>query len=202
MLTARCPGLATAYVEGPSLADGVSQYGPLPPGSVLALTPPTMTAAILGPTRGQPEPAQPSRRPRRRPWRPLAIASITVGLVAGCTFTGVALTSGSGHTVSHPPSSPAPSASGRTSSPVTATPSPSAPATATPTTSAPVTATPSTSPTVIVSPSASASPTAIASASPSPSAPVTTTAPANSASPASTATAPATAAPATTTAAP
>src|SRR5271157_347025 len=192
MLTARCPGLATAYVEGPSLADGVSQYGPLPPGSVLALTPPTMTAAILGPTRGQPEPAQPSRRPRRRPWRPLAIASITVGLVAGCTFTGVALTSGSGHTVSHPTSSPAPSASGRTS----------APATATPSTSAPVTAAPSTSPTVIVSPSASASPTAIASASPSPSAPVTTTAPANSASPASTATAPATAAPATTTAAP
>src|SRR5271157_1140050 len=190
MLTARCPGLATAYVEGPSLADGVSQYGPLPPGSVLALTPPTMTAAILGPTSGQPEPAQPSRRPRRRPWRPLAIASIPVGLVAGCTFTGVALTSGSGHTVSHPTSSPAPSASGRTSSPVTATPSPSAPATATPTTSAPVTATPS------------ASPTAIASASPSPSAPVTTTAPANSASPASTATAPATAAPATTTAAP
>ncbi len=164
--------------------------------------PPTMTAAISGPTRGQPEPAQPSRRPRRRPWRPLAIASITVGLVAGCTFTGVALTASPGHTVSPPTSSPTPSASGLTSSPVTATPSTSAPVTATPSTSSPVTATPSTSPTVIVSPSASASPTATASASPSPSALVITTAPANPASPTSTATAPATAAPATTMAAP
>ncbi len=31
------PWLATAYVEGPSLADAVSAHGPLPPGSVLAL---------------------------------------------------------------------------------------------------------------------------------------------------------------------
>ena len=31
------PWLATAYVEGPSLADAVSQHGPLPPRSVLAL---------------------------------------------------------------------------------------------------------------------------------------------------------------------
>ncbi len=31
------PWLATAYVPGPSLADAVSQHGPLPPGSVLAL---------------------------------------------------------------------------------------------------------------------------------------------------------------------
>jgi len=31
------PWLATAYVEGPSLAEAVSQHGPLPPRSVLAL---------------------------------------------------------------------------------------------------------------------------------------------------------------------
>ena len=31
------PWLATAYVEGPSLADAVSQHGPLPPSSVLGL---------------------------------------------------------------------------------------------------------------------------------------------------------------------
>ena len=31
------PWLATAYVEGPSLADAVSQHGPLPPRSVLTL---------------------------------------------------------------------------------------------------------------------------------------------------------------------
>jgi len=31
------PWLATAYVEGPSLADAVSEHGPLPPRSVLAL---------------------------------------------------------------------------------------------------------------------------------------------------------------------
>ena len=31
------PWLATAYVEGPSLADAVSQHGPLPPRSVLAV---------------------------------------------------------------------------------------------------------------------------------------------------------------------
>ncbi len=31
------PWLATAYVEGPSLADAVMEHGPLPAGSVLAL---------------------------------------------------------------------------------------------------------------------------------------------------------------------
>jgi serine/threonine protein kinase len=136
--------------------------------------PPTMTAAILpppgGPTRGQP-----GRRPRHRIWRPLAIASITVGLVAGCTFTGVALTGSSGHpsgtqsgqpTTSPTTSSPAPSASPSTSSPVTATPS----------TSAPVTVTPSASPTVTASPSASVTPTVIVSPSASPSVTVTATA--------------------------
>jgi len=36
-LDARLPWLATAYVPGPSLADAVARYGPLPLGSVLAL---------------------------------------------------------------------------------------------------------------------------------------------------------------------
>ena len=42
-------------------------------------------------------PGQPGRRPRRRAWRPVAVVSLSVGLLAGCTFTGMALTSGSGH---------------------------------------------------------------------------------------------------------
>lgn len=36
-LDAEVPWLATAYVDGPSLAEAVSGHGPLPPGSVLAL---------------------------------------------------------------------------------------------------------------------------------------------------------------------
>jgi serine/threonine protein kinase len=130
-------------------------------------------------------PGRPGRRPRRRAWRPVAVVSLSVGLLAGCTFTGMALTSGSGHpsgvqatqTVSPATSSPAPSASPSTSLPVTATPS----------TSAPVTA--SATPTVIATPTATATPTASAlptvtvSASPSPSATVTTTAPANTPTP-------------------
>jgi serine/threonine protein kinase len=138
---------------------------------------------------------QPGRRPRRRAWRPVAVVSLSVGLLAGCTFTGMALTSGSGHpsgvqatqTVSPATSSPAPSASPSTSLPVTATPS----------TSAPVTA--STSPTVTATPTASAPPTVIGSGSPSPSATVTTTAPATTPTPTST---PVTPTPATTTAVP
>jgi serine/threonine protein kinase len=165
-------------------------------------TPPTMTAAVLpppgGPALGQ---SGPGRRSRRRMWRPLAIASITVGLVAGCTFTGVALTGSSVHpsgtpsaqpTTSATTSSPAPSASPRTSMPVTATPS----------TSAPVTVTQSASPTVTASPSASVSPTVTASPSPSPTATVTTTAPATTASPTAVQSTPVTPAPVTTTAAP
>ena len=130
-------------------------------------------------------PGQPGRRPRRRAWRPVAVVSLSVGLLAGCTFTGMALTSGSGHpsgvqatqTVSPATSSPAPSAAPSTSLPVTATPS----------TSAPVTA--SATPTVIATPTATATPTASAlptvtvSSSPSPSATVTTTAPANTPTP-------------------
>ncbi len=180
--------------------------------------PATMTAAVLpppgGPTRGQPGLAQPGRQARRRAWRPLVLASIAVGLLAGCTYTGVALASGSGHsagtrsvsTTSPVTSTSAPSASPRTSAPVTATPGTSAPVTVTPGTSAPVTVTPSASPTVTVSPSASASPTTV-SPSPSPSVTVTTTAPATTASPTAVASTPVTAAsgspaPATTTAAP
>ena len=140
-------------------------------------------------------PGQPGRRPRRRAWRPVAVVSLSAGLLAGCTFTGMALTSGSGHpagvqatqTVSPATSSPAPSASPSTSLPVTATPS----------TSAPVTA--SASPTVTATPTASAPPTVIVSGSPSPSATVTTTAPANTPTPTST---PVTPTPATTTAVP
>ena len=125
-------------------------------------------------------PGQPGRRPRRRAWRPVAVVSLSVGLLAGCTFTGMALTSGSGHTVgtaagqpttSPSTSAPAPSASPSTSLPVTATPS----------TSAPVTA--SATPTVTATPTASALPTVTVSASPSPSATVTTTAPANTPTP-------------------
>ena len=116
--------------------------------------PATMTAALMPapgrPTRGQPGPGQPGRRPRRRAWRPVAVVSLSVGLLAGCTFTGMALTSGSGHTVGTQPttspftSAPAPSASPITSTPVTATPSTSAPVTAntpTPVSPAPVTMT-------------------------------------------------------------
>ena len=124
-------------------------------------------------------PGQPGRRPQRRAWRPVAVVSLSVGLLAGCTFTGMALTSGSGHpsgvqatqTVSPATSSPAPSASPSTSLPVTATPS----------TSAPVTA--SATPTVTATSTASALPTVTVSASPSPSATVTTTAPANTPTP-------------------
>jgi serine/threonine protein kinase len=125
-------------------------------------------------------PGQPGRRPRRRAWRPVAVVSLSVGLLAGCTLTGMALTSGSGHTVgtaagqpttSPATSSPAPSASPSTSLPVTATPS----------TSAPVTA--SATPTVTATPTASALPTVTVSSSPSPSATVTTTALANTPTP-------------------
>ncbi len=163
---------------------------------------PTMTAAVLPPPGGPAGPGlgQPGRRPRRRAWRPLAVASIAVGLLAGCTYTGIALTSGSGHspdtrsapTTSGAISAPAPSASPRTSSPVTATPS----------TSASATVTPSASPSVTVSPSPSASPTATVSPSASPSATATTTAPANTASPTAAPSTPAIATPVTTTTTP
>src|SRR5271165_1171596 len=145
--------------------------------------PPTMTAAVLPPPGGPAGPAlgRPGRRPRRRAWRPLAVASIAVGLLAGCTYTGIALTSGSGHSSgaqsapikSGAASAPAPSASPRTSAPVTVTPSMSAPATVT--ASAP--------PTVTASHSASVSPTAIASPSASPTVTVTATATPTTASP-------------------
>ncbi len=163
---------------------------------------PTMTAAVLPPPGGPAGPGlgQPGRRPRRWAWRPLAVASIAVGLLAGCTYTGIALTSGSGHspdtrsapTTSGAISAPAPSASPRTSSPVTATPS----------TSASATVTPSASPSVTVSPSPSASPTATVSPSASPSATATTTAPANTASPTAAPSTPAIATPVTTTTTP
>ena len=166
---------------------------------------PTMTAAALSSprawTRRQPVPGQPARHARRRAWRPLAVVSLSVGLLAGCTFTGMALTSGSGHTMSPATATPTTSVSASTSAPATVTPTTSAPATVTPTTSAPATVTPTTSapvnvtqsasPTVTASPSASTSPTVIASTSPVPTVTVT-----------STGSAPATPAPVTTTATP
>ena len=175
--------------------------------------PPTATAAVLPPpggaTRRQPALGQSGRRPRRHAWRPLAVTSIAVGLLAGCTYTGVALTGSSGHpsgpqsgqpTMSATTSTPTPSASARTSPPVTATPSTTAPRTA-PTT-APTTVTPSASPSVTVSPSASVTPTAIVSPSPSVTATVIVSPSANTPTTTSTPSTPATPAPVTTTAAP
>ena len=178
--------------------------------------PPTMTAAVLsspgGPTRRQAELGQPARHTRRRAWRPIAMVSISAGLLAGCTYTGMALTSGSGHIMSPATSTPTPSVSASTSAPPTVTPITSAPVTpsSTPTvTVSPSTVSPSTvspsasvSPTVTVSPSASVSPTVIASASPSPTVTLTTTAPVNTPTPTTTAPAPTTPTPVTTTAAP
>ena len=159
------------------------------------MTAPTMSApALASPrasTRRQPVPGQPARHARRRAWRPLAVVSLSVGLLAGCTFTGVALTSGSVHTMSPATATPTTSVSASTSAPATVTPTTSAPATVTPTTSAPVNVTQSASPTVTASPSASTSPTVIASTSPIPTVTVT-----------STGSAPATPAPVTTTATP
>ena len=213
-LVERC--LAKDPAERPTAAQLLAEAGPIRPGSAATrldvaaapavaaedrpYAPPTMTAAVLPPP-GGPTRVQPGRRLRRRMWRPLAIASITVGLVAGCTFTGVALTSSSVHpsgtqsaqpTTSATTSSPAPLASPSTSVPVTATPS----------TSAPVTVTQSAPPTVTASPSASVSPTVTTSPSPSPTVTVTTAAPATTASPTAVQSTPVTPAPATTTAAP
>ncbi len=183
------PAAARTVADGP----GVRPYAS-----------PTMTAAVLPPP-GGPGRAGPRRRPQRRLWRPVAIATITMGLVAGCTFTGVALTSSSGHPSGTQSGQPTTSPS--TFAPVTATPSTSAPATtppstSTPSTSAPVTVTPSTSPTVIASPSPSVTPTVTASPSASPTATVTTVAPTNTPTAITTTSAPATPAPVTTTAAP
>jgi eukaryotic-like serine/threonine-protein kinase len=177
--------------------------------SVRPYAPPTMTAAVLsspaGPTRRQAGLGQPARHTRHRAWRPIAVVSISAGLLAGCTYTGMALTSGSGHTMSPATSTPTPSVSASTSAPATVTPTTSMPTTSVPTTSAPVTSapvTPSSTPTVTVSPSASVSPTVITSASPSPTVTLTTTAPANTPTSTTTAPAPTTPTPVTTTAAP
>jgi eukaryotic-like serine/threonine-protein kinase len=183
--------------------------------------PPTMTAAVPsspgGPTRRQAELGQPARHTRRRAWRPIAMVSISAGLLVGCTYTGMALTSGSGHIMSPVTSTPTPSVSASTSAPPTVTPITSAPVTpsstptvtVSPSTVSPSTVSPSTvspsasvSPTVTVSPSASVSPTVIASASPSPTVTLTTTAPVNTPTPTTTAPAPTTPTPVTTTAAP
>ncbi len=174
---------------------------------------PTVTVAVPSSpgasTRRQPELAQPARQARRRAWRALAVVSLSVGLLAGCTFTGVALTSGLEHTMS--PATPTSTPTSMTS--VSA--STSAPAPVTPTTSAPLNVTQSASPTVTVSPSASTSPTAIASTSPIPTvtvtstgsapttpAPATTTAPLTTPAPVTTTATLTTTAPATTTATP
>ncbi len=169
------PGSAVTQLDASAARSGGPEARPY--------VPPTMTAAVLspadGPTHRQPELGRPARHTQRRAWRPLAVVSISVGLLAGCTFTGVTLASGSGHpartqatqTASPGTSSPAPSASPSTSMPVTAT----------PITSAPVT--PSAPPTVTVSPTATVTPPATVSASPSPTVTVTTTAPANTPTP-------------------
>src|SRR5271166_954945 len=192
------PGLIRPGSTATRLDLAAARTGPAEP-AARPYAPPTMTAAVLPPP-GGPTRVQSGRRPRRRAWRPLAVTSIAVGLLAGCTYTGVALTAGSGHsgtqsvhqTTSPSTSAPAPSASPRTSVPVAATRS----------TSAPATVTPSASPTVTVSPSASASPTAIVSPSPSPSATVTATAAPTTASPTAAPSTPATATPVTTTTTP
>jgi eukaryotic-like serine/threonine-protein kinase len=154
--------------------------------------PPTMTAAVLGPTRRQPGPGQPGRPTQRRTWRPLAVASIAVGLLAGCTYTGVALTSGPGHS--------SVTQSGRpTMSPTTSTPTPSVSAR----TSAPANLTPSATPTVTVSPSEGVSPSAIVSPSPSTSVTTVTVSPStNTSTPITTTSAPASSPTAITTATP
>ena len=196
-LIERC--LAKDPAQRPTAAQVLAEAGAARPGSAatrldvaatrtsLALpgTPATMTAAVQG---------GPSRRPRRRMWRPLAIASISVGLLAGCTFTGVALAGGSGQTTAPPTSSPTPSASGHTSTPATVTPTTSAPVTVTPTTSAPVTAS--------ATSTVTATPTVTMSASPSPTASVTSTAITTTASPTAVQSTPVTPAPVTTTAVP
>ena len=87
------PGSAVTQLDAAAARSGGPEARPY--------VPPTMTAAVLspadGPTRRQPELGRPARHARRRAWRPLAVVSISVGLLAGCTFTGMALTSGSGH---------------------------------------------------------------------------------------------------------
>ena len=162
------------------------------------LSRPGAAATQLDPAAARTVTAGPGRRPRRRLWRPVAIATITMGLVAGCTFTSVALTSSSGHPSGSQSGQPTTSAS--TSSPMTATPSTSSPVTAMPSASTPVTAMPSASTPVTAMPSAS--PTVTASPSASPTATVTTVAPTNTPTAITTTSAPATPAPVTTTAVP
>ena len=152
------------------------------------LSRPGAAATQLDPAAARTVTPGPGRRPRRRLWRPVAIATITMGMVAGCTFTSVALSSSSGHPSGTQSGQPTTSAS--TSSRVTATPSTSSPVTAMPSASTPVTVTPSASPTVTASPSAS------------PTATVTTVAPTNTPTAITTTSAPATPAPVTTTAVP
>jgi len=108
------PWLATAYVTGPSLADAVTEHGPLPVRSVLELTagwPEPVTRTFLelpetgDPSRtvtsarsspvSRPAAGRPGRhegrRHRRRLARPLTIASMVVGLLAASAAGGLAL---------------------------------------------------------------------------------------------------------------
>jgi eukaryotic-like serine/threonine-protein kinase len=128
-----------------------------------------------------PPPAEPGRhrgRRERRLTRPLAIASIVVGLMAASAAGGIALAASahqatgahSGQAASGQVSSPATSAPAvltpTTSPTAVTTPSASASATATPTTT-PSTATSSPAPTTTSSPTPAASPSASASPAPS-----------------------------------
>jgi serine/threonine protein kinase len=96
----------------------------------------TVTSARLSPV-SQPAPGRPGRQQGRRQRRPLAIASVVVGILAASAAGGIAVAGCTSQTVGvHSVSSPV--------------------------TSAPTTSAPSTSPTAIVAPSASASATASA----------------------------------------
>ena len=174
------PWLATAYVDGPSLADAVSQHGPLPPGSVLAL------AAGLAEGLSAIHAAGVVHRD-------LKPANVLLA-EDGPRVIDFGISGGSGQTTAPPTSSPTPSASGHTSTPATVTPTTSAPVTVTPTTSAPVTAS--------ATSTVTATPTVTMSASPSPTASVTSTAITTTASPTAVQSTPVTPAPVTTTAVP
>jgi eukaryotic-like serine/threonine-protein kinase len=133
----------------------------------------TVTAARLSPV-SQPAPGRPGRQQgRRQRRRPLAIASVVVGILAASTAGGIAVAGCTSQTVGvHSVSSPitsAPTTSAPSTSP-TAIVAPSTSASATPTASATAT------PTVITTGTPTASPTATATGTPTATATATATA--------------------------
>jgi serine/threonine protein kinase len=134
----------------------------------------TVTSARLSPV-SQPAPGRPGRHQGRRQRRPLAIASVVVGIlaasaaggiaVAGCTSQTVGVHSvsspiSSGPTTSAPSTSPTATVAPSMSASATASATPTASATATPT--AITTGTPTASPTATGTPTATATATATA----------------------------------------